>query len=248
MRDVLRNALNQAIAWGLLQRNVAELVQVPRGEYKEKRALTPEQARQFLAAARGHRLEALFTVALGLGMRQGEILGLTWDAVDLERGTLRVDVGLQRVEGAFQLRDTKSPQSHRPIDLPAPLVRALKAHRARKNEQRLAAGGPWNARNLVFCTATGNPFDGPNVTRYAQAVLARAGLPRLTFHELRHSCASLLAAQGVPAHEIARLLGHSDVRLTLNRYTHAFDEGRRRVAQAMEGVLDDAPPLEREGS
>ena len=238
MRDVLRCALNQAIQWGQVQRNVATMVKVPRGEYKEKRALTPDQARRFLAAARGHRLEALFCVALGLGMRQGELLGLTWEAVDLDAGALRVDVGLQRVEGQFQLRDTKSAQSHRPIDLPASLVRALRAHKARQNEQRLAAGGEWNGRNLIFCTLRGKPFDGPNVTKYAQKVLAQAGLPRLTFHELRHSCASLLAAQGVPPHEIARLLGHSDVRLTLNRYTHAFDEGRLRVADAMEGVLD----------
>jgi integrase len=172
-------------------------------------------------------------------MRQGEILGLTWDAVDLDAGTLRVRVGLQRVDGMFQLVDTKSPQSRRAVDLPRSLVRALKAHKQRQNEARLLTGPRWQDHNLVFCTRWGKPFDGPNVTRYTQRVLKDAGLSRLTFHELRHSCGSLLAAQGVPDHEIARLLGHSDVRLTLNKYVHAYDEGRRRVAEAMDGLLGD---------
>jgi len=141
------------------------------------------------------------------------------------------------------LVDTKSPQSRRVIDLPQSQVRALRAHKQRQNEARLAAGSQWEDHNLIFCTRWGRPFDGPNVTRYTQQVLKDADLPRLTFHELRHSCGSLLAAQGVPDHEIARLLGHSDVRLTLNKYVHAYDEGRRRIAEAMDDLLADDAAL-----
>jgi len=239
IRDVLRNALNKAIEWRILSLNPATLVTVPTEEYREKRALDPVQARRFLAAARGHRLEALFTVALGLGLRQGEVLGLIWEALDLDAGILHVRTNLQRVHGAFELRRPKSAQSRRVVHLPATLVQALKAHRTRQEEERRVVATPtWNARGLVFCTANGNPYDGPNVTRYAQRLLARAELPRLTFHELRHSCASLLAAQGIPAHEIARLLGHADARLTMNVYTHGYDEGRQRVASAMDDLLD----------
>ncbi len=240
MRDVLRNALNKAIEWRILSLNVATLVTVPTEEYREKGALDPTQARRFLAATRGHRLEALFTVALGLGLRQGEVLGLTWEAIDLDAGTLHVRTNLQRVHGAFELRRPKSAQSRRSVHLPAKLVHALKTHQTRQEEERRVAAPDWNARGLVFCTANGHPYDGPNVTRYAQRLLARAGLPRLTFHELRHSCASLLAAQGIPAHEIARLLGHADARLTMNLYTHGFDEGRRRVASTMDDLLGEA--------
>lgn len=248
MRDVLRNALNTAIVWRILTINVATMVTVPTEDYREKRALDPAQARRFLAAARGHRLEALFTVALSLGMRQGEILGLTWEAIEEERRILHVRTNLQRVDGAFELRRPKSAQSRRVVHLPPVLARALRAHHARQEAERQAAGDPaWNALGLVFCTANGRPYDGPNVTRYAQRLLTRAGLPRLTFHELRHSCASLLAAQGIPAHEIARLLGHADARLTMNLYTHGYDEGRRRVAETMDELLggsEGEPPDE----
>jgi integrase len=212
-------------------------VKVPRSEYQERQALTPAQARQFLDATRQYRLAALFSVALSLGLRQGEVLGLTWAEVDLDGGTITVRRQMQRVDGIFQFVETKSAQSRRVIDLPASLVPVLKQHRTQQIAARLAAGPAWHEWNLVFCTSTGAPFDGPNITRYCKRALADAGLPALTFHELRHSCASLLAAQRIPAHEIARLLGHSDVRLTLQRYTHAFDEGRRRVADAMDILL-----------
>lgn len=133
-----------------------------------------------------------------------------------------------------------SPTSRRIVDLPPKLVTALKAHRQRQADARLLAGPRWVDHHLVFCTRWGTPFDGPNITRYTQQVLARAGLPKLRFHDLRDSCASLLAAQGLPAHEISRLLGHSDVRLTLNRYTHVFAAARRRAADAMDPLLPDA--------
>jgi len=158
--------------------------------------------------------------------------------VDLDRGTLHVRKAMQRAKGEGLRRvETKSRQSRRAIELPAGLVRALRAHKRRQNAERLAAGEDWQDHGLVFCTRRGTPLDGTNVTKYFQRLLAQAGLPRLRFHDLRHSCASLLAAQGIPASDVARLLGHSDVRLTLNTYTHQFDEGRRRAAEAMESLF-----------
>ncbi len=243
MRDVLRNALNHALTCGLVSRNVAEHAKLPPADAPADDAapaLTPDEARRFLDATREHRLHALFSVALALGLRQGEILGLTWDAVDFDVRAVRVRQQVQRVDGEFAFVDTKSRQSRRIVDLPAWLATALRAHRARQIEERLAAGDRWAGRNLVFCTRWGKPLDGPNVTRYAQAALAKAGLPKLTFHQLRHSCASLLIAQGLPAHEVSRLLGHSDVRLTLNTYTHHFAEARRRAADAMDDLFGGA--------
>jgi integrase len=130
MRDVLRNALNQALEWGLVSRNVAKLVKVPRGEARETRVLTAAQARQFLEASKGDRLESLYRVAVALGMRQGEILGLRWSDVDLAGRTLTVRKAMQRSDGGLSLVEPKSAQSRRVVDLPLSLVRALREHRA----------------------------------------------------------------------------------------------------------------------
>ena len=202
------------------------------------RALSPAQARVFLDAARGHRLAALFSVAVALGLRQGEILGLRWGDIDLDKRVLTVRAAMQRVKGrGLTFVDLKSDRSRRVVDLPLVLVRALRAHRARQHEERLKAGPAWRDHGLVFPTGLGTPLDGPNVTKYLQRLLGRAGLERLRFHDLRHSCASLCAAQGLSAHDVSRLLGHADIRLTLNTYTHLFEEGRRRAADAMDGLF-----------
>jgi integrase len=150
---------------------------------------------------------------------------------------LRVRKAMQRANHELHFVEPKSPQSRRVVDLPTALVEQLRAHRERQQEERLAAQDRWREHDLVFCTRWGTPLDGPNVTRYFQRLLANAGLPKLKFHGLRHSCASLLAAHGILAYEVARLLGHSDIRLTLNTYTHQFAEARRRTADAMEGLF-----------
>lgn len=239
IRAVLRKALNQAVKYGQVPRNVAALADPPATKHYEARYLNLEQARIFVTAIEGDRLEALYRVAVALGLRQGEILGLRWADIDLERRTMNVRFQMQRVEGKFQFVEVKSHQSVRIVDLPMMLMRVMRAHRARQNQERLLAGDRWQDWELVFCTKHGTPFDGPNVTRYFQAVLEGCGLPRLRFHELRHSCASLLAAQGLSPDEVRRLLGHSDIRLTLNTYTHQFPEMRRRAADAMDALFGD---------
>lgn len=238
IRAVLRKALNDAEKWGRVPRNVARLATPPKAKHREMKALSPAQARVFLDAAREHRLGALFSVAVALGLRQGEILGLRWGDVDLEQRALTVRAAMQRVKGqGLTFVDLKSDRSRRVVDLPLVLVHALRAHRARQREERLKAGPVWRDHGLVFPTRLGTPLDGPNVTKYFQRLLDRAGLERLRFHDLRHSCASLCAAQGLSAHDVSRLLGHSDIRLTLNTYTHLFEEGRRRAADAMDGLF-----------
>lgn len=240
-RDVLRNALNAAYRNDFVTRNAAEHIQTSGAETAEKAALDAAQAQQFLAAVKGHRLFALWFVALALGMRQGEILGLTWDLIDFDAGTINVAGQLQRVGGEFARRTTKSKASKRTVNLPPSLTAALKSHKARQNVDRLRLGDKWRTdHDYVFRTDTGNPFDGGNINKYTQAALAQAGLPPLTFHELRHSAASLLAAQGQDEHAIMRLLGHTDIRLTKNRYTHQFAAGRLKLATAMESILSGA--------
>lgn len=234
---VLRAALNQAVQWDMVPRNVATLVQSPRAPRAEITPLSPEQARCFLDAVKGDRLEALYSVGLALGLRQGEILGLCWSDVDLDAGTVRVAHALQRVRGRLELVEPKSLSSRRTIPLPATVARALRAHRSRQLEERLAAGARWHDSDLVFTTALGTPLDSRNVTKRFQAALKRAGLPRLRFHDLRHTAASLMLAQGVSARVVMETLGHSQISLTMNTYSHVVPALQREAADRMEAIL-----------
>jgi integrase len=239
VRDVLRNALNQALRWGLVARNVATLVDPPAVAPTETTPFSPLQARRFVDAIRGDRLEALYQIALTLGLRQGEVLGLRWEDVDLERRTLRIAVALQSVGGTLQLVTPKTSRSRRTLPLPAAVVAALHVHRAHQLEERLVAGSAWQEHGLVFTTQGGTPIHPRNLVRSFHRLLKQSGLPPMRFHDLRHSCLSLLAAQGVPARVAMDIAGHSDIRLTQNSYTHVFDEGKRQAAQAMDVLFSD---------
>jgi len=239
-RAVLRQALGQAERWGLVTRNVAKLVEPPRVPRRQVRPLSPEQARTFLDAIRGDRHEALYLVALGVGLRQGELLGLAWSDIDLNAGTLTVRQALQRVDGRLILVEPKSATSHRVVALPALVLDALRAHRVRQLRERLLKGSRWHddPRDLVFVSTIGTPLDGITVTRRFQALLKTAGLPHQRFHDLRHACASLLLAQGVAARVVMETLGHSQIALTLNTYSHVSPALGRAAAERMNELLD----------
>ncbi len=240
IRAVLRQALGQALKWGQVPRNVATLVEPPRAERFEIRPLDRDEAAQLLAAARGDRLEALYRVALSLGLRQGEALGLRWEDIDLAGRTLRVARALQAVRGALTLVEPKTKGSRRSLPLPRALVGALREHRARQDAERLALGAAWQERGLVFCTRVGTPIHPRNLVRSFHALRKRAGLPPLRFHDLRHSCLSLLAAQGIPARVAMEIAGHSDIRLTQNVYTHVYDEAKRQAADAIDRLFPES--------
>jgi integrase len=239
IRAVLRQALGQAERWGLISRNVAKLADPPRVPRREVEPLAPEQARTFLAAIAGDRLEALYVTALGTGLRQGELLGLSWRDVDPDAGTIRVRQALQRNRSGLVLVEPKSATSHRTVALPGVVTAALRAHRIRQLEERLAAAGRWpdDPRDLVFLSTTGTPLEGVNVTRRFQALLADAGLPRQRFHDLRHACATLLLAQGVAPRVVMETLGHSQISLTMNTYSHVVPSMTRHAAERMDEAL-----------
>src|SRR5262249_40590509 len=152
--------------------------------------------------------------------RQGEALGLRWDDIDLDGGSLTVRAALQRINGKLQLVEPKTKRSRRTIPLPQVAVNALRAHRVRQLEERLLAGDRWRDWGLVFCTPKGTPHDARNVTRRFQKLLGQTELPHQRFHDLRHTCATLLLVQGVPARVVMEILGHSQISLTLDTYSH----------------------------
>jgi integrase len=230
-RAVLRTALTRAMRHGLVARNAAALADPPRVEHREAASLSPEQVRVFLDAIRGDRDEALYVCAIALGLRQGELLGLRWSDVDLAAGTVTVRHALQRVDGNLQLVETKTARSRRTIPLPIVAAEALRQH-----QETVSRDGRFLAM-YVFTSSTGTPLDGPNVTKRYQKRLGAAGLPRMTFHALRHTTASLLLAQGAHPRVVMELLGHSQISLTMNTYSHVIPALQRDAADRMDVLL-----------
>ena len=239
VRQVLRTALRDAQRWELVPRNVVDMVPAPRVERPEIQPLEPEEVARLLKAAHGRRLEALYLVTLALGLRQGEVLGLQWSDLDSERGWLRVRRQLQRGPAGTRLVPPKSKQARRSLDLPPTVLQALRLHSLRQDAERDDAGECWQQTDLVFTTRTGGPLSARWLIRDFQRLLAAAGLRHLRFHDLRHSCATLLLVGGVSPRVVMEILGHSEIRLTMETYSHVIPPLRRDAAERMEAVLID---------
>lgn len=239
VRAVLRRALNRAIKTRMVPLNVAALADGPKQERHKISPLSPDQARAFMTAMAGHRLEGLFVVALTTGLRSGELRALRWQDIDLEARTLSVDAGLARIEGRWQRVPPKSNAGTRTVPLIDRAALALRDHRKRQLVERLAAGSEWigNPFDLVFVSEVGTPLDGSNITHSYQRELARAGLPRQRLHDARHSCASFWIAAGVPIKQVADMLGHSQISLTLNTYAHVFDYQQAEARDKLGALL-----------
>lgn len=236
VHQVLRTALGVAVRWDIVSRNVAKLVDVPRIDRKVINPLTPDEARTFLTAIRGHRLEALFSVALALGLRQGEALGLSWEDVDFKGGTLRVRNQLQRID--LILVPPKTEKSRRTLVMPPMIVKHLREHQKRQVAEKLWAGSSWSETGLVFANKTGGPTHARHVIEEFHKALESAGMRRIRFHDLRHSCATLLLVQGVSPRVVMEVLGHSEIALTMNVYSHVLPELQRDAATKMQSILE----------
>jgi integrase len=227
-----------------VSRNVARLARPPRVVKEDVPSLSSAQVKDFLVAIKGNRLEALDVATLGLGLRQGEVLGLRWSDIDLERSVLRVSHALQWIRpargkaGVPTLVEPKSRTSRRTLDLPPIVADALRAHRARWRDEKLALGPRWlNDWNLVFTGSHGEPLNPKVVWEDHRAALKTGGLPLLRFHDLRHSCASLLLLNHVPAKMVQEILGHSSITLKLDTYSHVMRELREQAVAAQTSML-----------
>jgi integrase len=191
-----------------------------------------------LAAARGSRLEARWIVGLSLGLRQGEVLGLWWEDVDLDAATLRVNrqfVRSRRKDAPREFAPLKTRRSRRVLALPTPLVAALSTHREAQRQERV--GARWADPRVVFATPTGTPIDHRADARAYADLLDRAGVRRARLHDLRHTAATLLLAQGVPARVVMEMFGHSQISLTMNTYSHVSPTMLGEAARSMEAAL-----------
>ncbi|WP_055699195.1 tyrosine-type recombinase/integrase [Streptomyces silaceus] len=233
---VLRTALTAACREELISRNVVQLVPAPR---VEPRALNPwslDQTLTFLEASRSDPLHTAFVLAVALGLRRGEILGLQWTDVDLERRTLTVRTTLNRGGKDLYLDTTKNRRA-RMVPIPLMCVAPLRWQRLRQAQQRAAAGAEWHDSDHVFTTRSGRPIEPRNLYRSFLRIAESAGLPKVRLHDTRHGCASLLFAAGVAPRTVMEILGHSQIAVTMNVYTHVSDGDRREAMGHMDRLL-----------
>lgn len=226
IRAILRRALNEAVLWRYVSYNAAALVTPPRAEKHKVVPLTREEARKLLDALKGHRLEPLYLMALLLGLRRGEVLGLLVGNLDFERGTVRVEGALQWQRGKLVRDSVKTASSVRVLPLPSTLVPLLRDHLAVQQ-----ARFPEN--EYLFASTSGTPINPRNLLRQFKELLRKAKLRDIRFHDLRHSCATFLIAQGVNPRVVMEILGHSQISVTMNTYGHVMQETQ---AEAIQGV------------
>jgi integrase len=237
---VLRRALSQAVRWGLVPRNVADLVDPPSPVRKEMQTFSPEEARALLAAAKGDRLEALYVLALTTGMRQGELLALHWRDVDLDAGAVMVRGSLGRTKDGLLISAPKNNRTRR-IELTEAAIIALRRHRVAQAEERLSLGAGWDDQDLVFPNAIGRPIEARNLLSRSYApLLKRANVPALNFHALRHTAATLMLMQGIHPKVVSEMLGHSQISITLDIYSHVIPTMQKQATAAMDALLGSA--------
>jgi len=237
IRAVLAQCLDQGIRWELVLRNVASLSRSPKMVRREGRTLSPEQARHLLMTLKGHHNEALYALMLSTGLRRGEALGLQWKDFDRKTGVLRVSRQLKREGTHLVTTDTKTATSRRAVNLPEPMLVALHEHELRQQVERERLGPAWIETGYIFTSSVGTPIDPRNLYREFQGICRKAGLGDWHPHELRHSAASLMLAQGVKIQVVSQVLGHSSIRMTADVYGHLLDPDRVEAANAMGAVL-----------
>jgi integrase len=246
---VLRKALAQALKEDLVIRNACVAVDRPRVPKTEMVTFTPEQTRQFLATAAPHRLSALFVLAAATGMREGELFALAWSDIDLEGGALSVQQTLEEIDGKHRLKEPKSAKGRRRIDLPAFAVKALWEHKARMMQEG-HLDGP------VFCDRRGGWLRKSNFTRQIfKPMIARTNarlteeaekagtapdlLPDIRFHDMRHGHATLMLELGEHPKVVQERLGHSQISLTLDTYSHVLPAVHKKAAEAIDKAFRD---------
>lgn len=244
-RSILCHALSDAVRWGVIPRNVAELTASPKVPKTEPAALSEEQVQLLIEGTRTDYYHPLWCLIVTTGLRLGEATGLKWRDVDLKRGRLSVGRKLYREKGrGMQLAETKTSGSRREVRLAPWVSELLRCHRAGQAELKLHCGAGWNRGDLVFVNSNGNGIDPSNLHKVWDRTLARLGLPELDIHDLRHTVASVLLRRGVHPKKVQALLGHSSIRTTMDRYSHLIPADADQAAEEMEALFrPDSGPI-----
>jgi len=237
---ILREALHQAVKWQMLSRNPADAVEPPRPVRIEMRALDEAETARLVEASAGGRLYLPILLAVTTGARRSEILAFRWRDVDLEAGTLAVRQSLEQTKEGLSFKEPKTQKSRRVIALPQLAIDALRRHKAEQAKIRLMLGPGYQAGDLVCCQADGRPFKPGNITNSFAELVKRLKIPRLRFHDLRHSHATLLLRKGIHPKVVSERLGHSTVGITLDVYSHVLPGMQEEAARKVDTALRDA--------
>jgi integrase len=242
---VLNSAFKQAVKWGLLSRNPAAFVDLPKRERKEMKALSPQEAANFIKAAAEDARGLVFTLALVTGMRPEEYLALQWKDVNFGRALLTVQrtVSWNRGGGGWYFSEPKTARSRRSIPVPPSIVSRLHKHRCQQELARRKAGAGWQDFDLVFANGDGGPLLDRNLSRRNfKDVIARAGLPAsFRLYDLRHSCATLLLTEGTNPKVVAERLGHASTTMTMDTYSHVIPSLQEEATNKLENLLFPQP-------
>lgn len=232
----LFSSLRQAVAWQLIPRNIAEAVIAPRPEQRDVEPLTPAEVVRVLETVSGTILEIPTILGLGTGMRLGEVLGLRWSDVDLDKKSARISQTLQETRDGVIFGPPKTHRSRRGVSLPDFVVSALRQHKKEQSERRLIAGAAWKNHDLVIDRGDGQPLRTSSLSGRFAAAMKKADI-KLTFHGLRHGHASLMLAAGVNLKAVSERLGHSTIGITADLYTHVADQLHEAAAASLDAYL-----------
>ncbi|MGC4190673.1 MAG: site-specific integrase [Thermomicrobiales bacterium] len=240
IRRILRAALNQAMRWDLVVRNVVTLTDSVKMTPERGSALTPDQVEAIFKAVKGDRLEALYWVALSLGLRVSELFGLRWADVDLDGAVIHVQHQLQHINREWVMSSPKTASGSRVLPIRHALVEKLRAHKDAQDLEQLKAGARWkgNEWGLVFCTQTGLPIHPGQFRKQWVATKEAAGLSEtVRFHDLRHTALSLMADRGAPPATLKAIAGHSHITTTLQLYVHTSTASKEETTALLEDIF-----------
>jgi integrase len=239
MHSILHKSLTQAVRWQILSKNPVELVNPPKPSGKEKPTWTIEEANRFLTCVEDQHYYLPYLLAIHTGMRQGEILGLLWKDCDLDQGLIRIQQTLGRTRKGLMFQEPKTKGSKRVITLTSQVLSALKKHKAKQNQQKLLLGNGYQDQDLVNCTLEGNPIHPRNLIRNFHRMMEKAGVPKIRFHDLRHTHASIMLQLGEHPKIVSERLGHSRTSITLDIYSHVTPnlqvDAAKKFGDAMSG-------------
>ncbi len=243
VHTIVRHALSDAVSWGVVARNVADLATPPRhraSASKEMQTWSAEEVSAFLVHSSQDRLSAIWVLAVTTGMRRGELLGLKWKDIDFERSALSVRRSLVSVEYELAFSTPKTEKSRRVIALDTTTLGALAKHRRSQAAEKLAFGPGYEHSDLVFCQENGEPFHPDRLTKVFRAIVQQTELPVIRLHDLRHTHATLALQAGIHPKVVSERLGHSTVAMTLDTYSHTVpsmqSDAAERIAELVFGV------------
>ncbi len=234
---IIQEALDRAMKWGMIHRNVAEAVDAPRPKKIEMSVWDAEEVRKFLEVAKEDRYYIAFLIAITTGMRKGEILGLRWKDIDFEKNTLSVRQTFARAEKGHDFQEPKSSSSFRSIALPPDTIEALRLHKVQQAKEKLKAGSLYQDMGMVVATSVGTPVLSRNLDRTWFKLMEKAGVSRIRFHDLRHTHATLMLKNGVHPKIVSERLGHSNIGITLDTYSHVLPGLQEAAAKQFADAL-----------